>query len=174
MRPARVSIGLEPEISRREIILLVVAGVVGNVHLAVDARQRAVGVDDRRGVVGDAGGAPLEERGDDDDPVAARRVGKGDRGRAGNRLGEIEQSGILALAEIRGAKQFGETDESGPAAGRFTDQIDRPRQVRGGIRAHAHLHQADATSSRSRPRHSPPHGAFHDHRAYSSRLTSKT
>ena len=46
--------GAEAEVARREIELLVVKRVVRDVHLAVDAQQRAVGVNDRRGVVVDA------------------------------------------------------------------------------------------------------------------------
>ena len=41
-------------------------------HLAIFPEQRAVGVNDRGGVVIDAGGALLEERGDDDDSGLAR------------------------------------------------------------------------------------------------------
>ena len=55
------------EVAGREIEFLVVQRVVGNVHLAVDAEQRAVGVNDGGGVVIEPGGALLEQRGDDDD-----------------------------------------------------------------------------------------------------------
>ena len=41
-------------------------------HLAIDAQELAVGVDDGGGVVVNAGGALLEERGDDDNAVLLR------------------------------------------------------------------------------------------------------
>ncbi len=47
--------GAEAEIARREIKLLVEKRVVRDVHLAVLAEIGAVGVDDRGGVVVDAG-----------------------------------------------------------------------------------------------------------------------
>ena len=62
---ARVEIG-EAQIARREIELLVVERIVGDVHLAVDAQQRAVGVEHGGRVVIQPGGAALEERRDDD------------------------------------------------------------------------------------------------------------
>ena len=47
--------GAKSEIAGREIEFLVVKRVVGDVHLAITAQQRAVGVDNGRGVVIDAG-----------------------------------------------------------------------------------------------------------------------
>ena len=69
---------LEAEVAGREIKFLVIKRVVGNVHLPVDAEQRTVGVNDGGGVVINAGGAFLKQRGDDDDlvflaPVCKRR-----------------------------------------------------------------------------------------------------
>ena len=68
---ARVEIG-KAQIAGREIKLFVVERIVGDVHLAIDAQQRAVGVEDRGGVVVQAGGAALEERSDDHDAELAR------------------------------------------------------------------------------------------------------
>ena len=50
----------EAEIAGREIKFFVVERVVGNVHFAVFAEEAAVGIEDRAGVVIDAGGAALE------------------------------------------------------------------------------------------------------------------
>ena len=55
------------EIARREVILFEVERIVGDVHLAILAEQRAVGVEDDRGVVIHARRPPFEHRADDDD-----------------------------------------------------------------------------------------------------------
>ena len=67
----------EPQVARGEVELLVVAGVVGDVHLAVDARQAAVGVDDRQRVVVEARGAALEDRRDHHDAQAPGHLAQG-------------------------------------------------------------------------------------------------
>ena len=56
--------GLEAQIAGREVELLVVERIVGDVHLAIDAVELAAAVDDGRSVVIDAGRAPLEQRSD--------------------------------------------------------------------------------------------------------------
>ena len=43
--------GTESQISRREIKFLVISGIVGNVHLPVDSRDFAIGINDRRRIV---------------------------------------------------------------------------------------------------------------------------
>ena len=50
----------EAEIAWREIKFFVVERVVGDVHFAVFAEEAAVGIEDRAGVVIDAGGAALK------------------------------------------------------------------------------------------------------------------
>ena len=72
----------EAEIARREVILLEVQRVVGNVHLAIQAEQRAVGVDDDRRVVIHARRAALEERAHDHDTELARELREALAGRA--------------------------------------------------------------------------------------------
>src|ERR1019366_6784074 len=51
--------GAETEVAWSEIELLVIERVVRDVHLAIDAQERAVGIDDRRRVVVEAGGPLL-------------------------------------------------------------------------------------------------------------------
>ncbi len=58
----------EAQIARSEIELLVVQRIVRDVHLAVQAQQRAVGVQHGSGVVIEPGGAPLEQTGNNDGP----------------------------------------------------------------------------------------------------------
>ena len=53
--------GMEAEVARREVELLVVGRVVGDVHLPVDARYRPVAFEDDGRVVIETGSAPLEE-----------------------------------------------------------------------------------------------------------------
>src|ERR1700683_801790 len=76
--------GTKPEISGCEIKLLVVKRVVGDVHLAVEAAQRAVGIEDGGGIVIDPGGTFLEQRRDYYDVVLSRRGGESLAGRPGN------------------------------------------------------------------------------------------
>jgi len=57
--------GAEAEVARCEIEFFVEQRIVGNVHLPVQAEERAVGIDDRGGVVINARGAFFEQRSDD-------------------------------------------------------------------------------------------------------------
>ncbi len=79
----------EPRVTRREVELLVEERVVGDVHLAIDAHDRAVGFDDDGGVVIEAGRALLEHRGDDHRAVLARQR----RQRLGGRAREWSRRG---------------------------------------------------------------------------------
>ena len=119
---ARVEAG-EAQIAGREIKFLVVERVVGDVHLAVDAEQRAVGVDHRGGVVIEAGGAALEERGDDDHAQLggqlAERLGRG----PGDGLGQVEAVVIFLAAKILRAEQFLQADDLRAAPGGFADAL---------------------------------------------------
>src|SRR5579862_6353484 len=79
--------GAETEVSRGEVELFVVERVVRDVHLAVEAAQRTVAVEDRGGVVIDAGGALFEERRNQHHAVVTSR-GRKSLGRgAWNRFG---------------------------------------------------------------------------------------
>ncbi len=66
MVPALRRPGLEAGVAGPEVVLLLIAGAVGNVALAVDAEDGAVGVGDRHAVV-IARAVLLEERDGDDD-----------------------------------------------------------------------------------------------------------
>jgi hypothetical protein len=52
---------LEPQVPRREVELLVIERIVGDVHLPIEAPDRTVGVQHDRGIMVNAGGAPLED-----------------------------------------------------------------------------------------------------------------
>ena len=113
---------VEMPVARGEVILLVEQRVVGDVHLPVDAKQAAIGVDDRRRVPVEAGGLPLENRHDDHDGQLAgkllHRVGR----RPGNRFGEIEAIALLRLAEVERVEQLLQADDLRASPGRVPHQ----------------------------------------------------
>ena len=86
--PALVSRARKPRSPGSEVKLFVVERIVGDVHLAVEAAQRTVAVEDGGGIVIDAGGALFEKGGDEDDSVSARGCGQFFAGRARNRFGQ--------------------------------------------------------------------------------------
>ena len=96
----------EAGVAGREIELLVEQRIVRDVHLAIHAHQRPVGVDDRRGVVIHAGGALLEQRRDDDGLVFLRELAERVGRRPRDRLREREEAMVFDLAEILRAEQF--------------------------------------------------------------------
>lgn len=94
----------EAKVAGREIKLFVVKRIVGNMHFAVFAEERAVGVDDGARVVIDAGRAAFEKGGDEDDFAFLGDFCESLGGRAGNRLGKIEKFGVFREAEILAEK----------------------------------------------------------------------
>ena len=107
---ARVEIH-EAEIARREIEFLEIQRIVGNMHLAIDAFDLAIGANHRRGVVIQTRAAPLEKRRDDHDAEFARQAPERLRGRSRNRLGQGKQLGVFFTAEILRAEQFLQADD---------------------------------------------------------------
>src|SRR5580658_959321 len=79
--------GSETEIARSEVIFLVIERIIGDVHLAVKTAQGSVRVKHGGGVVVDAGGAFLEQRGNEDDPKLLGHVCQLFRSGAGNWFG---------------------------------------------------------------------------------------
>ena len=63
----------EALIAGREVKFLIIQWVIGNVHFAVSAQQRAIGIDDGGGVVEKPRRALLEKRGDDHHHFLARQ-----------------------------------------------------------------------------------------------------
>ena len=122
--------GLETEVAGREIKFFVEQRVVGNVHLAVDAEQRTVGVNDGGGVVINAGGAFLEQRGDDDDLVFLREFAKGVGAGAGNFFGQLKIFVVFALAKILRAEQFLRADDLRACFGGAFDEREGFLEVR--------------------------------------------
>ena len=129
----------KPEVTRREVELLVVGRVVGDVHFSVQADEAAVRVDHRRGVVVQSRRAPLEHGRDYDHACSPGDLSQRLRARPGHGLGEVEQGSVLHLSEVARAEQLGETDESRTLACRLFQEVDRVLQVLVRIRGHRHL-----------------------------------
>ena len=122
--------GAEAEIAGREVELLEEERIVRDVHLAVEAEQRAIGVDDRGGVVIEAGGALFEQRRDDDDAQFGGQRAEAVGGRARDGFGEIEQAGVFFAAEILRAEQFLQADDLRALARGFADLFDGMIEIR--------------------------------------------
>ena len=91
----RCADGVEAQVAGGEVELLVVAGVVGDVHLAILAGYGSVLLDDDSRVVVQSGGTTLEQRGDNDHAILAGQ-GSVNLGRGtGNRFGIISSSAFF-------------------------------------------------------------------------------
>ena len=99
---------------------------------------------DGGGVVIEPRGAALEERSDDDDFLFAGDCSEALGAGAGDGLGEIEERGVFALAEILGAEELGQADDVRAFARGFADFVGGLIEVGIGIGAAGHLDQADA------------------------------
>src|SRR6202034_3773998 len=81
----------ESEVARSKVKLFVVERIVGDVHLAIEAAQGAVTVEDGRSVMVDARGSLFEQRRDQDNAAEASGSRQFFGGWARNRFGQIEQ-----------------------------------------------------------------------------------
>ena len=142
--PALVSRARNPKVAGREIKLFVIERIVGDVHFAVEATQRSVVVEDSRRVVIDAGSTFFKERGNKNDSIAACGGCKLFRTRAGNRLGEIEERVIFALAKILRLKKFRQTDDLRAASGSVGNAAQGLLEILFGLWSARHLHQGHA------------------------------
>ena len=134
---------LEAEVAGREVELLVEAGVVGDVHLAVLPDVAARAVEHGGGVVVEPGGAALEEARHDRHVEFGGELGEGLGARAGDGLGEGEEGGVLGLAEVARAEELGQADHLGPAGRGFADAVHGLRHVGVGVLPHRHLNEAE-------------------------------
>ena len=101
-------LGQEPQVSRREVKLLVVKRVVGDMHLAIDrsdiVRRGGSVVENRSGIVIKAGCAALKQACNQHQAVLAHHFAEGRGGWPWNRFGRGEECVIFALAEVLRAK----------------------------------------------------------------------
>ena len=123
-------------------------------HLAVEAGERTVLVQDGGGVVIEAGGAALEEGSDDHDFLFAGNGSQTLSAGAGDGLGEIEEGDVFALAEILCAEKLGQADDLRAFARGFADAVGGLVEVRVRIRPAAHLHEAHSVIQIRRHIHS--------------------
>ena len=107
----------EAQIAWSEVIFLEVQRVVGDVHLAIESKQRSIGVDHECGVVVYTGRAPFEHRTHDHDSQLARQTREALAGGAGNRLRQIRQVGAFLPAEVLRAEKFLHADDLRAFAG---------------------------------------------------------
>ena len=98
-------------------------------HLAIFAEEGAVGVNNRAGVVINAGGAPLEKGNDQRDFIFSCDLRKRSVVGPGIGFGKIEKLGIFRAAEIFAAKKFVHADDLRAALGGLADFLDRARQI---------------------------------------------
>src|SRR3989475_1289209 len=131
------------KIAGGEIELLVIRGIIRDVHLPVDTFDLPIGVDDGRGVVIQAGRAALEQRCDHHDAGVARDTPELLSARPGDRFGEIEQCVIFALAAVLCAEELRQANKTGALPRRFFDARHRLGEIRLWIGTHAHLYETD-------------------------------
>lgn len=98
-------------IARREVKLLEIQRVIGNVHLAIDPEHTAVGIDHCRGIVIQPRRAPFEQRRDHRYACLSGSAPDGFSGRTRNRLSKIEEFGILFTAKILRTEKFLQADD---------------------------------------------------------------
>ena len=109
----------EAEIARREVEFFEEQRIVRDVHLAVEAEQRPVGVDDRGRIVIQTRSALLEQRRDNHHAQFLRERAQSIGGRPGNGFRQIEQPRVFLAAEILRAEQFLQADDLRALSGGF-------------------------------------------------------
>ncbi len=142
--------GLKAQIARREVILLVIKRIVGDVHLAVDAGDLAVGVERDCRVVVEPRRAPLEERSNNGHPGFARQLQpacpwKGPESAPPGRRGADPRAGRnIACGRVRAGRR-----SARPAAPPRECGRSAAGEVRLRVGAHAHLHEGDREFARN-------------------------
>ena len=134
---------LKPEVARRKIKFFVIQRIIRDVHLAIFAKNPSVRVDDCRGVVINAGAAPLEKRRDDHGARFTRHFAQCRRGFPRHFLGQIEIFVIFALAKILRPKQLRQTDHLRALLCGIANEFNRAREILLRLRAAAHLDQSN-------------------------------
>jgi len=114
------------------------------VHFAIDPQERAIGIDDQGGVVIYTRRPPLENRPDDGHLEFPRQPRETFGSGSGDRLGQIEQAGVLLAAEVLRTEQFLDADDLRALAGGFADAPFGFGEVFVGVLRTGHLDQADA------------------------------
>ena len=142
-RLVRTAPHFEAGVARAEIEFLLVAGAVGDVALAIDAGDLAVGADHRETVVM-VRAVELEEAGRDPDFELGRELlHRHHRGMLGGRPRGREQALVLDAAEIGAFEQFGRKHDLGALARGFAHQVGHGADVGVGVFAEGELERGD-------------------------------
>src|SRR6185295_1057899 len=139
-------VSLEAKVARREIKLLVVKRIVGDMHLAI----LAVSVYDHSRVVVNTGGAPFKERSKDDDLFLLRHFTQRFGRWTWNCLRKFEEFDVLGLTEVLRTKELLQTNNLRAQFGGIADSRDRLLEVRLRLWVAAHLDQPDLNDIRLR------------------------
>ena len=131
------------QISGSEIVLFVIEGIVRDVHLAINAAERPVGVKDRGRIVIDPGRSLFEKRRHQNHMVAARRGRQFLCSGPGYRFSQVKQCCVFPLAEILRLKKLRQAHDMRAAPGRVRNPIEGLLQVLFWLRPARHLHQRD-------------------------------
>ena len=97
---------MKAHIARREVELLIISRIVGDVHLAILARNRAILFQDDGRIMIQTRCAALKEGYDEHDAVLPRQFAKEICRRAGYRLCQIKVVDIFYLTEVGRIVQF--------------------------------------------------------------------
>jgi hypothetical protein len=129
----------EAGVAGGEVELLVIAGALRDVRLAVDAQYRAVGVDHHQAV--EVGVVRTLEHGHrQHDAEIRREAGEAQDGWIlGHRGGQLEVTRQVILAEVRRLEELLNEYHLGPSPGRLAHQPLRIRDVRLAVPAAGHL-----------------------------------
>src|SRR5690606_37083109 len=119
----------ESRIAGREIKLLVIAGTLRDVRLAIRAEQRSAGVDDRDRVVEPIAGTLIDARRQHDIEFLRQRLKSLDRRTLRDRAREREILGRMILTEVRRLKELLNQDDVGPLLRGLTDQALCGRKI---------------------------------------------
>ncbi len=138
---------LEAGIAGVEVVLLVVAGAVRDVALAVDAQQRAVGIDDGDGVEARAPGLLEEADRQNHRQLLGDLLEMLDRGVVLHAGGQLQILGVGLLAEVGRFEQLLDQDHLGALGGRFANQFLGLGDVRLAVPGARHLGGGDSNGT---------------------------
>ena len=134
---------LEAGVAGAEVVLLLIAGAVGDVALAIDAEDRPVGIGDGDAVVV-ARAVLLEERDGNDDAELGGELLQGEHARMlVHRQRGGEPLRILARREVDALEQLRRQHHLRAALGRFAHEGFRPGDVVGQVVAVRGLDRGD-------------------------------
>jgi len=135
---------LQPQVPRREVVLLEEAGIVGNVHFAILADDLAGRINEHGSIVVNTSGPSLEKRSGDEHAKFASHFRQPLACRARNRLRQFEILLVLLLRKVAAGEEFLRYCQRCPALSRPARQLDSPLQVSLLVRAAGVLQQRDA------------------------------